>query len=741
MGTIKTTFDEPQTNMGDNFQSGFDKTMVKHGLPNLEEIDKSLGEADVSLKKKIFKLNKMESLVFSDPKLTAVYDEMSENGEERYGYHYNETIMNIIFNDYVLNSSKYLQKYKMAIPKEKKRRDKSGINQMKKNGDIEKRREKMRDDNAKSKKSNEDVSLFEDEDGMKGDLDSLKNKARELSKKEGVVQHVNMVSNDNYRIEDFFDANNTVASYENGNDLNETTSAGSAAGGNSSYVGYSGPSAWSPTGKPMANKPIWDGGKVIKESNYLTEVDGFEKYYNFLNEDMGEYFEGESDYDSLQGKNPPSFEEYMNDNGAELDEKAVSKSQQKLMGTVHGVQSGDIKPNDVSDKINDIAKSMKPNDVEDFASTKHNKLPEKIVKESMIDGENDNTMAMKQPVNISNGGVETGMNSTGPMGEEFDKLKNELNEFNDYVNEIEEMNEERKPSSLVLKDRLGNENSKNFKSDLKHSGTKKIIDVEKELEWEDQQIDVPKDPQKLGKDIEKNVLKVTKGDAFNNVGNSTNNDGDEIPKRNLTDEETDEVDLYRKGLGDYIYDNKPDERFEERMKRDMGDRNYELRQKRMEFNAKAPMYNKDTQPVEDGDERKQFNKEESEWNDRMGLKESMVTGKYKNELGKHKLIDFQLNESVFVNNVTTDVVEISFAGLGNAYNSKVEINEGVVSAINKYKFYTNGKSVFVLKIPTQNINESKKIKSKKRINEDFNKMKHLLNYEPKNYTNTKNIKI
>ena len=76
----------------------------------------------------------METLVFSDHLLSAKYEEMSENGETRFGYHYNETIHNQLFNDYVLNSPKYLQKYKQAVPKEKKRRDKSGINQLKKTG-------------------------------------------------------------------------------------------------------------------------------------------------------------------------------------------------------------------------------------------------------------------------------------------------------------------------------------------------------------------------------------------------------------------------------------------------------------------------------------------------------------------------------------------------------------------------------------------------------------------------------
>ena len=140
MARIKPTLKDPMSPQSEKFEKDFKKTMVKTGLhnireSNLNEINSMLSEVEQSLKKKIFSLAKMEALVFSDPKLSAVYEEMSENGEEKYGYHYNETIMNMLFNDYVLNSPQYLQKYKQAIPKEKKRRDKRGINQLKKQGE------------------------------------------------------------------------------------------------------------------------------------------------------------------------------------------------------------------------------------------------------------------------------------------------------------------------------------------------------------------------------------------------------------------------------------------------------------------------------------------------------------------------------------------------------------------------------------------------------------------------------
>lgn len=60
---------------------------------------------------------------------------------------------------------------------------------------------------------------------------------------------------------------------------------------------------------------------------------------------------------------------------------AASKQQQKLMGIVHALQKGDIKPSQVSGKAKEMAKSMKKSDVKDFASTKHKGLPKKVKKE------------------------------------------------------------------------------------------------------------------------------------------------------------------------------------------------------------------------------------------------------------------------------------------------------------------------------------------------------------------------
>ena len=60
-----------------------------------------------------------------------------------------------------------------------------------------------------------------------------------------------------------------------------------------------------------------------------------------------------------------------------------SKQQQKLMGIVRAIQSGDMEPSKASKQAQSMAKSMSKSDVKDFASTKHKGLPKKVKKENM----------------------------------------------------------------------------------------------------------------------------------------------------------------------------------------------------------------------------------------------------------------------------------------------------------------------------------------------------------------------
>lgn len=62
----------------------------------------------------------------------------------------------------------------------------------------------------------------------------------------------------------------------------------------------------------------------------------------------------------------------------ELEEKSVSKKQQKFMGMVYGLKKGDVKPSEVSKQVKDAAKGMSEKEAKKFASTKHKGLPTKV---------------------------------------------------------------------------------------------------------------------------------------------------------------------------------------------------------------------------------------------------------------------------------------------------------------------------------------------------------------------------
>lgn len=60
----------------------------------------------------------------------------------------------------------------------------------------------------------------------------------------------------------------------------------------------------------------------------------------------------------------------------EIEEKAVSKAQQRFMGMVRAKQKGEMP--DASPEVSKAAASMSKKDVKDFAKTKHKGLPNKV---------------------------------------------------------------------------------------------------------------------------------------------------------------------------------------------------------------------------------------------------------------------------------------------------------------------------------------------------------------------------
>jgi len=62
----------------------------------------------------------------------------------------------------------------------------------------------------------------------------------------------------------------------------------------------------------------------------------------------------------------------------DLEEKSVSKQQQKFMSLVKAYKEGDVDSSEVTKKVKDAAKSMTKKEVDKFASTKHKGLPKKV---------------------------------------------------------------------------------------------------------------------------------------------------------------------------------------------------------------------------------------------------------------------------------------------------------------------------------------------------------------------------
>ena len=65
-----------------------------------------------------------------------------------------------------------------------------------------------------------------------------------------------------------------------------------------------------------------------------------------------------------------------------IEEKALSKSQQRFMGMVYAYKKGEM-PN-ASDEVKKAAEGMSKKDAEKYASTKHAKLPEKVISDDFI---------------------------------------------------------------------------------------------------------------------------------------------------------------------------------------------------------------------------------------------------------------------------------------------------------------------------------------------------------------------
>lgn len=681
MDNIKPTLKVP-TKHGKEVDKGFDSI--------INEIDGSLTEDEKKEKETLFNLSKMEFLVHNDPNLSEYYQNMVEEKKDLYGYHYNEAIMNIIFNVLVLKNPKYLKKYKQAPIKKKKRRDKYGVEDLK---------------TAETKRREE--------------------KEKEKEKKE----------------------------------TNETTSSGASGQ-------YATAHAWSGNGQPKISRPIWHGGTIIQESNYITNPKLFKEMLNFINENFTSINEHHLNSKEekvafiIQNKG----DEYKDIEKLDLmsDEEVdnIYNKIEKEMGLVEEIEETNLNEHHLETKedrikfiisntgdkygdqvtlntLNDntieaiylnVEKEMGIDDevyVDDIPDENLEEKSELDFEEVEQVDENSILDPLPDTMGMSNDREDSMKvskpNSTSSI-QGMDNVMEELQKDIDFLNDLKE---NRRPSALIQLDRLKEKNQANFKSDVR-----KIDDIEMA---KDQYTDIDyEDSKNLGQEIEKEVLKKTKGESFKNVGNSTNKKGDEIPKRNQTDDEIDEIDKIRDGMHTIAYDSKPDERFEERMKADMGDDLYNIRQKRLEAQTDEPMYNKDTQPVSNGDNKKQYNKYMK------NIKESLITGKYKNDFNKIVFVNFELSKAKIVESVDLDSFKpINIEGMGNFRTNKFEVNESAVTTLKNKSFYINEETkeiVSMEKGKQKLIKESKETIQKR--NQDFHKMKKLFNYDPSKYIDT-----
>lgn len=109
------------------------------------------------------------------------------------------------------------------------------------------------------------------------------------------------------------------------------------------------------------NLPEWVQSKLAKIESMMTAVD--------------DYMQNQQD-DDMDSEQKP------------IAEKASSKKQQRFMGMAHAMQKGE-QVKGASPELKKVANTMKKGDAEDFASTKHKGLPEKVSKKKEKTEESD----------------------------------------------------------------------------------------------------------------------------------------------------------------------------------------------------------------------------------------------------------------------------------------------------------------------------------------------------------------
>jgi hypothetical protein len=375
-------------------------------------------------------------------------------------------------------------------------------------------------------------------------------------------------------------------------------------------------------------------------------------------------------------------------------------------------------------------------------SQEPNAQPVTGVEESMMDNTDQSmSMAADNPTSMKVKGDGDGMSSGGgmSMGGNVTNISHQMpsdlsvstmdsNMPSDDLSTLNlremNINEERKTNSQLNLDKIKKENEKNTNADRKEADG---LSHDKTYGFKENPNDMTKAKQfpadkdfYITDDTEETSFEKIEKDALKKYDEKKGITGDKQVKRINSKEEDKQLNMNRGGgMQDIVYDNKPSEKFEDRMKKDMGEDIYKARQEKMKMQADAPMYNKETQPtggeVKDNKFAKKHNAEDMN---------ETLSASYVDIFKKRKIVEFKFNDAKLIDVVTNEFTKLEMSGFGNQFNNRVNENAQVKTELEKYSFYIKDQEIF--KIEKSKVDES-------ATTDAFKKMLHLMNYNPTKY--------
>ena len=125
---------------------------------------------------------------------------------------------------------------------------------------------------------------------------------------------------------------------------------------------------------------------------------------------------------------------------------SVSKAQQRFMGLVHAYKKGEVPASKVSQAVKDAAKSMKKKSTKDFASTKHDDLPNKVREYLMSENPAASAAAAMAMMQLQNPDTGKKVSAITPLRNKdhklhkkskgiFQRLKDKFMKKNESINE------------------------------------------------------------------------------------------------------------------------------------------------------------------------------------------------------------------------------------------------------------------------------------------------------------------